>query len=164
MLTGHLGARSDELVDGRLSDEEREIALAHLMGCSRCQDEVGQLRQLKLLLAGADAAPPPDLVLGLSAMRQLADTDPYADLPPSVPARPRPVLGEIGVHGWRGTLVAGAVTLVGASAVTLMLVAPGPTRPAQPSPSASFTVTRTGGGSMDADMGAGVTASLRTRP
>jgi anti-sigma factor RsiW len=43
----HLGARLSALIDGELSDAQRERVLAHLARCEGCRREVAALRLLK---------------------------------------------------------------------------------------------------------------------
>ena len=57
----HLGERLSALIDGELSDTQRERVLAHLAGCEDCRREAAALRLLKRRMhtlgdaAGADA-------------------------------------------------------------------------------------------------------------
>src|SRR5258708_23096559 len=43
----HLGQRLSALIDGELSDFERDRVLAHLVGCDACRGEAVALRALK---------------------------------------------------------------------------------------------------------------------
>jgi hypothetical protein len=43
----HLGERLSALIDGELSDTQRERVLAHLAGCEDCRQEAAALRLLK---------------------------------------------------------------------------------------------------------------------
>ena len=43
----HLGERLSALIDGELSDTQRERVLAHLAGCEDCRREAAALRLLK---------------------------------------------------------------------------------------------------------------------
>jgi anti-sigma factor RsiW len=43
----HLGERLSALIDGELSDAQRERVLAHLARCESCRQEAGMLRLLK---------------------------------------------------------------------------------------------------------------------
>ena len=43
----HLGERLSALIDGELSDTQRERVLAHLAGCADCRQEAAALRLLK---------------------------------------------------------------------------------------------------------------------
>jgi anti-sigma factor RsiW len=87
-----LGERLTALVDGELGHEERERALAHLAGCTRCRDEADQIRKLKGRLRGLSGLPAPDgvddLPTGdfLSRLRSLPGSLPGAE--PDVPAEP----------------------------------------------------------------------------
>jgi anti-sigma factor RsiW len=95
----HLGDRISALVDGELSHEERERALAHLAHCARCRAEVDSERQIKATIR---AQLPPALPAGLVAsLQQLAE--PGDPLPPErfrfpdrsrPPARWRPIDGR----------------------------------------------------------------------
>ena len=57
----HLGERLSALIDGELSDTQRERVLAHLAGCEDCRREAAALRLLKRRMhtlgdaAGGDA-------------------------------------------------------------------------------------------------------------
>ena len=46
-MTRHLGQRLSALIDGELSDTQRERVLAHLAGCEDCRREAAALRMLK---------------------------------------------------------------------------------------------------------------------
>jgi anti-sigma factor RsiW len=46
-VTRHLGARLSALIDGELSDTQRERVLAHLARCEDCRREAAALRLLK---------------------------------------------------------------------------------------------------------------------
>jgi anti-sigma factor RsiW len=46
-MTRHLGQRLSALIDGELSDTQRERVLAHLAGCEDCRREAAALRLLK---------------------------------------------------------------------------------------------------------------------
>ncbi|CAI7973674.1 Zf-HC2 domain-containing protein [Frankia sp. Hr75.2] len=50
-MSSHLGERLTPLVDGQLSHDERDRALAHLACCSDCQAEVAEQRRLKARLS-----------------------------------------------------------------------------------------------------------------
>jgi len=60
-MTRHLGQRLSALIDGELSDTQRERVLAHLAGCEDCRREASALRLLKRRMhtlgdaAGGDA-------------------------------------------------------------------------------------------------------------
>jgi RNA polymerase sigma-70 factor (ECF subfamily) len=47
VMTRHLGERLSALIDGELSDTQRERVLAHLAGCEDCRREAVALRLLK---------------------------------------------------------------------------------------------------------------------
>lgn len=74
----HLGERLTALVDGELSHDERDRALAHLAACAECRAEADMLRRLKGRLRGlgspAGAAPPMDLVGRLYALSEPGPT------------------------------------------------------------------------------------------
>lgn len=58
----HLGDLVAALVDGELSHDGRDRALAHVAGCAECRAEVDRHRRLKALLANqADPQPSADL-------------------------------------------------------------------------------------------------------
>ena len=46
-MNRHLGERLSALIDGELSDTQRERVLAHLAGCEDCRREAAALRLLK---------------------------------------------------------------------------------------------------------------------
>ena len=46
-VMSHLGERLSALIDGELSDAQRERVLAHLAGCEPCRGEAVALRALK---------------------------------------------------------------------------------------------------------------------
>lgn len=50
-MSSHLGERLTPLVDGQLSHDERDRALAHLACCPDCQAEVAEQRRLKARLS-----------------------------------------------------------------------------------------------------------------
>ncbi|MFI9574800.1 anti-sigma factor family protein [Microbispora rosea] len=80
----HLGERVSALIDGELSHNERERALAHLTFCADCRAEVDAMRALKTRLRSMDPpAMPADLTMSLLRM-----AEPGGPLPPRM--RPFP--------------------------------------------------------------------------
>jgi len=70
----HLGDLIAALVDGELSHDGRDRALAHIAGCAECRAEVDRQRRLKALLANqADPHPSVDLQ---ARLRAIADRTP----------------------------------------------------------------------------------------
>ena len=79
----HLGQRISALIDGELSDSERDRVLAHIAGCDPCRQEAVALRALKQRMhslgeAMADAA----LTGLLMAMAVPPDGRPWTARPP----------------------------------------------------------------------------------
>jgi anti-sigma factor RsiW len=74
-MTRHLGERLSALIDGELSDTQRERVLAHLAGCEDCRREAAALRLLKRRMhalgdaAAGDALTWRLLALGLAGGR-----------------------------------------------------------------------------------------------
>jgi len=58
-----LAEQRSALVDGALSDADRERVLAHLVSCAPCRAEVAELSRLRRLLnsEAAGSTPPSDL-------------------------------------------------------------------------------------------------------
>jgi anti-sigma factor RsiW len=66
----HLGERLSALIDGELSDTQRERVLTHLAGCEDCRREAAALRLLKRRMHTlGDAAADDDLTWRLLALR-----------------------------------------------------------------------------------------------
>jgi anti-sigma factor RsiW len=53
----HLGGRLSALIDGELSDAERDQVHAHLVGCDECRAEAAALRTLKRRVRGLGETP-----------------------------------------------------------------------------------------------------------
>jgi hypothetical protein len=94
----HLGPRVSALVDGQLSHEARDRALAHVAHCPTCREALDAERAVKALLSGT-ATPAPSAAL-LGALTQLGEPgDPVAPrarampLGPVVPTLPPPGRG-----------------------------------------------------------------------
>src|SRR5436190_17214558 len=78
----HLEGRLSALIDGELSDTERDQVHAHLVSCDECREEAAALRTLKRRVRGLDETPAD----GELTRRLIA----LAGLPsPGVPPRPR---------------------------------------------------------------------------
>ncbi|HET8970251.1 MAG TPA: zf-HC2 domain-containing protein [Candidatus Nanopelagicales bacterium] len=75
-----LGARLDDLVDGRLSPELAEQALSHVAGCERCRTELTAQRRLRQLLATSSPPPGADALVsrlaGVAAVPAVAEPAP----------------------------------------------------------------------------------------
>jgi hypothetical protein len=85
----HLGDRVSALLDGQLSAEATERAMAHLAGCRGCRDAVEVERLTKARLARlAGPEPTGDLVGRLLAMG--GPSGPLPPRPGHVPGSPRP--------------------------------------------------------------------------
>lgn len=70
----HLGRRLSALVDGELSDDERDQAYSHLVSCATCRDEVAALRTLKRRMRGlGEATADGALTRRLIALEELSD-------------------------------------------------------------------------------------------
>jgi anti-sigma factor RsiW len=78
----HLGRRLSALIDGELSDSERDQAHAHLVGCDECRAEAAALRTLKRRVRGLGETPAD----GALTRRLIA----LGGLPESAPSRSRP--------------------------------------------------------------------------
>src|SRR5437763_10688878 len=80
----HLGGRLSALIDGELSDTERDQVHAHLVGCDECRQEAAALRTIKRRVRGLAETPADgDLTRRLIALGGL----PSPGAPP--PSRPR---------------------------------------------------------------------------
>ncbi|MEW9553481.1 anti-sigma factor [Nonomuraea sp. NPDC050783] len=91
----HLGERVSALVDGELSHQERERALAHLTFCADCRAEVESVRALKSRLRSLDSpAMPTDLTMSLLRM-----AEPGGPLPPRERPFPARTFGGVPLPG-----------------------------------------------------------------
>ena len=81
----HLGHRLSALVDGELSHEERDRALAHVAHCRSCHDLLDAERAVKEALTSARAPEPSDQVLASLAALAL----PGPPLPPRARTMPQ---------------------------------------------------------------------------
>jgi anti-sigma factor RsiW len=102
----HLGQRLSALIDGELEGGERERVLLHMTRCDSCREEVAALRTLKRRMGAlGEAAAGAGLtgrLMGLSALVNMADSDPADDPPPSAPSWPdRP--GDVHERGQGST-------------------------------------------------------------
>jgi anti-sigma factor RsiW len=107
----HLGSRISALVDGQLSVQDTEKALAHVAVCPECAAELAASRAARRALASADEVTPnPDLTARLLSLGCPPGTDPFAGDPFAPPVRQsRDELtsygvasGGLGSRGWRG--------------------------------------------------------------
>lgn len=122
LLAHHLGDRVAALVDGELSDAEREAALSHAAGCPRCGDDVRSARLLKAALAGV-ASPQlaPDLLLSLSSLTATGGLSLTPER--SLFARPA-LLRSADVPGLRRVVAGGMGVMVAGMVGASMLAAP----------------------------------------
>lgn len=71
-----LGERAAALADGELGPDARDAALAHLVNCDGCRDDVAGQRRLKARLSElSEPAPPAGLLDRLTAMAALDSGD-----------------------------------------------------------------------------------------
>jgi Putative zinc-finger len=108
----HLGQRISALIDGELSDSERDRVLTHIAGCDACRQEAVALRALKQRMhslgeAMADAA----LTGRLMAMAMPPDGRPWTTRPPWRPRALFPAARMLAAG-----ILASAVAGVGAAA------------------------------------------------
>jgi hypothetical protein len=83
----HLGQRISALIDGELSDSERDRVLAHIAGCDECRQEAVALRALKQRMHSLGEAMVDAALTGrLMAMAMPPDGRPWAA---RAPWRPR---------------------------------------------------------------------------
>jgi anti-sigma factor RsiW len=83
VINGHLGERITALVDGELSHDARDRALAHLAGCDHCRAAVDAERLTKGRVAALDAGgvepgPSPEL---MARLRDVARPDEPSEPP-----------------------------------------------------------------------------------
>lgn len=76
-INGHLGERVTSLVDGELSHDARDRALAHLAGCDDCRAAVDAERVTKGRVAALDATtlPPGPSAELMARLRDVARRD-----------------------------------------------------------------------------------------
>ena len=83
----HLGQRISALIDGELSDSERDRVLAHIAGCDECRQEAVALRALKQRMHSLGEAMVDAALTGrLMAMAMPSDGRPWTA---RAPLRPR---------------------------------------------------------------------------
>jgi anti-sigma factor RsiW len=83
----HLGQRISALIDGELSDSERDRVLAHIAGCDECRQEAVALRALKQRMHSLGEAMVDAALTGrLMAMAMPSDGRPWTS---RAPWRPR---------------------------------------------------------------------------
>ena len=104
----HLGQRISALVDGELSDAERDRVLTHLAGCDECRQEAVALRALKQRMHSLGEA----MVDAALTGRLMAMATPGE--PGRAPWRPRPAFP--GARLLTAGLLASAMTGLGATA------------------------------------------------
>ena len=79
----HLGQRISALIDGELSDSERDRVLAHIAGCDECRQEAVALRALKRRMHSLGEAMVDAALTGrLMAMAVPPDGRPWTARPP----------------------------------------------------------------------------------
>lgn len=173
----HLGDRVAALVDGELSHQARERALAHVAHCADCRAELATQRAAKeLLLSAATPQPDPHVIESLHALaapggplppraRTMPQGPVVPDLPP--PGRtPRGVRTDSRRPGGRrprrraGVLTAGALSAAGLVLATAFVAGGSPspaTGPVVP-PVAELSVehSRTTNGVTVGDPGTGL--------
>ena len=94
-MTRHLGERLSALIDGELSDAQRERVLAHLAKCDDCRQEAAALRLLKRRMHSlGEAAAADALTWRLLALAPAAGKGPGSQRPirwarPAAPGRRR---------------------------------------------------------------------------
>jgi len=104
----HLGQRISALIDGELSDAERDRVLTHLAGCDECRQEAVALRALKQRMHSLGEA----MVDAALTGRLMAMATPGE--PGRAPWRPRPAFP--GARLLTAGLLASAMTGLGATA------------------------------------------------
>ena len=126
-MTRHLGERLSALVDGELSDAQRERVLAHLAKCDDCRQEAAALRLLKRRMhALGDSDPAAGDLAGADALTWRL----LALAPASGPGQPvDPATAGRRRHVW--SLVAAGVVTAGLGLAAAVFVAGGE-RPAGP--------------------------------
>ena len=79
----HLGQRISALIDGELSDTERDRVLTHIAGCDECRQEAVALRALKHRMHSLGEAMVDAALTGrLMAMAMPPDGRPWTARPP----------------------------------------------------------------------------------
>jgi anti-sigma factor RsiW len=122
----HLGERLSALIDGELSDTQRERVLAHLAGCEDCRREAAALRLLKRRMHTlGDAAADDDLTWRLLALRPAGG---QGRLSRRAPRAHRP--GARRRHAW--SLAAAGVATAGLGLTGAVLLAGGGKPPPGP--------------------------------
>jgi hypothetical protein len=82
-MSHHLGQRISALIDGELSDSERDRVLAHIAGCDDCRQEAVALRALKQRMHSLGEAMVDAALTGrLMAMAMPPDGRPWTARPP----------------------------------------------------------------------------------
>ena len=108
----HLGQRISALIDGELSDSERDRVLTHIAGCDACRQEAVALRALKQRMHSLGEAMVDAALTGrLMAMAMPPDGRPWTARPPW---RPRAAFSA--ARMLTAGLLASAVAGVGAAA------------------------------------------------
>ena len=108
----HLGQRISALIDGELSDSERDRVLAHIAGCDACRQEAVALRALKQRMHSLGEAMVDTALTGrLMAMAMPPDGRPWTARPPWRPRAAFPAARML-----TAGLLASAVAGVGAAA------------------------------------------------
>ncbi len=108
----HLGQRISALIDGELSDSERDRVLTHIAGCDACRQEAVALRALKHRMHSLGEAMVDAALTGrLMAMAMPPDGRPWTARPPWRPRAAFPAARML-----TAGLLASAVAGVGAAA------------------------------------------------
>src|ERR1700690_3325073 len=93
----HLGRRLSALIDGELSDTERDQVHAHLVGCEDCRAEATALRTIKRRVRGLAETPADGtLTSRLIALAALGEPVPPAPRFPTAPGPRSPVTALTG--------------------------------------------------------------------
>ena len=108
----HLGQRISALIDGELSDSERDRVLTHIAGCDACRQEAVALRALKQRMHSLGEAMVDAALTGrLMAMAMPPDGRPWTTRPPWRPRALFPAARMLAAG-----ILASAVAGVGAAA------------------------------------------------
>ena len=108
----HLGQRISALIDGELSDSERDRVLTHIAGCDECRQEAVALRALKHRMHSLGEAMVDAALTGrLMAMAMPPDGRPWTARPPWRPRAAFPAARML-----TAGILASAVAGVGAAA------------------------------------------------
>lgn len=144
-MNGHLGSRISALVDGQLTPEAAERALAHVAACPQCADELRSARSARDALLGAshDLPPAPDLTARLLALRGDGPPPPPQRDPFAAPGGTGHVVLRGDVTGRRATarlVAAGSAAGLGVAALALFVLGARPAVTPSPHPAVALGV------------------------